>query len=131
MRLAQFSVPGKPGEGEVAVFYFGPGGGGPVQANIDRWASQFTTAQGGPVKPTVTRGTAAGMTVTHVELNGNYSRGVGMGQETKPLPDQSLRVAVLETPKGNLTFQLWGPKGTVSANARGFKSMVEGLRPRK
>lgn len=131
MRLAQFSVPGKAGPGEVAVFYFGPGGGGSVQANVERWASQFTTAKGRPAKPTVTRATVGGMPVTHIELNGSYARGVGMGQEGKPLPDQTLRVAVLETPKGNLTFQLWGPKETVSANWRGFKTMVDGLQPRK
>jgi hypothetical protein len=131
MRLAQFSVPGKAGAGEVAIFYFGPGGGGPVQANIDRWASQFTTPQGGAVKPVVTKGTAAGMSVTHVELNGSYSRGVGMGQEGKPMPNQSLRVAVIETPKGNITFQIWGPRDTVTANWRAFKTMVDGIQQKK
>lgn len=129
MRLAQFRAPAKAGPSEVAVFYFGPGGGGPVQANIERWTSQFTSPQGAPVKPVVSTGRVAGMPVTRVTLNGQYARGVGMGQEGATLPNQTLRVAVIETPKGNITFQMWGPKDSVDANWSGFKAMVDGIRP--
>ena len=49
MRAATYSVPGPEGReaAEIVVFYFGPGQGGPVQANIERWQSQFKPAPDG------------------------------------------------------------------------------------
>ncbi len=129
MRLAQFVAPGKAGGAEIAVFYFGSRGAGSLQANIDRWSSQFTDAKGRPVQPVVTQGKAGGMPVTHVELHGAYARSMGSGQQGKPEPDQTLRVAVVETPKGPITFQIWGARDSVAAHAKGFRAMVEGLRP--
>ena len=44
MRKATYIVPrkgGDPEDGELAVFYFGPGQGGSVDANVDRWVKQF------------------------------------------------------------------------------------------
>jgi hypothetical protein len=128
MRLTQFIAPAKSGDAEVVVFYFGPRGAGSLEANIERWASQFTE-NGKPVKPLVTKGKAGGMAVTHVELNGDYARSMGSGQLGKIEPNQTLRVAVLETPKGPITFQIWGARDSVAAHAKGFRAMVEGLKP--
>ncbi len=108
MRLAQFRVPGARAseDAELVVFYFGRGQGGSVEANIARWQSQFTSPDGQPVEPIVQRLTVSGMPVTTVELTGSYARGVGMGPQGAPRPDQTLLVAIVETSKGNLTFQL-------------------------
>ncbi len=129
MRLAQFIAPARPGDAEIAIFYFGPRGAGPLQANIDRWASQFTDAAGKPVQAKVTQGKAGGMPVTHVELHGSYARSMGAGQQGKVEPNQTLRVAVLETPKGPITFQIWGARDSVAAHAKAFRALVEGLKP--
>src|SRR5262249_47963631 len=48
MRRAQYRVPGKAGDGECVVFYFGPGQGGDPKSNAARWAEQFTLADGKP-----------------------------------------------------------------------------------
>src|SRR5258708_13344306 len=47
MRVATYTVPAPPGgeTGECAVFAFGPGQGGTVDANVQRWSAQF---EGGP-----------------------------------------------------------------------------------
>jgi hypothetical protein len=37
-------------------------------------------------------------------------------------------VAVLETPAGNLFFQLWGDRAAVAAQERAFRGAVSGLR---
>lgn len=129
MRLAQFQVPGKAGNAEAIVFYFGPGGGGSVQANIERWASQFSMPDGKPVKTTVRTFKVSGMQATSVELHGNYARGVGMGPQGAVLPNHTLLAQVVETPKGNLTFHLWGPKDTVASQRTRFEAMVRGLKP--
>ena len=41
MRKAQLKVGVDAGEGEVVFFYFGPRGGGGVEANVKRWFGQF------------------------------------------------------------------------------------------
>ncbi len=44
MRLATYSIAGDKGSAECAVFYFGQGQGGPVDANIQRWLGEFKDA---------------------------------------------------------------------------------------
>src|SRR5213080_390657 len=51
MRAATYSVPPAPGDragGEVVINYFGPGQGGSVDANIERWKSQMQGPDGKP-----------------------------------------------------------------------------------
>lgn len=128
MRLAQYRVPGAGGEAEAIMYYFGKGQGGTVEANIERWTSQFTSADGKPASPRVERLIASGMAATTVELTGRYARGVGMGPQGEAKPDQTLLAAVFETPEGNLTLQLHGPSATVSANREAFDALVRGFR---
>ena len=130
MRLAQFQVPGESRhqDAEVIFFYFGQGEGGSVEDNIARWQSQFSSADGNPVTPIVQHLAVSGMPVTTVELAGSYARGMGMVVPGEPAPDQMLLVAIVETPRGNLTIQLHGPRSTVAANREDFLTMVRGIR---
>ncbi len=132
MRVAQFAVPaarGKEGAQSI-VFYFGKAGGGPVEANIPLWESDFAGPGGKPVKARITKGKVGGMTVTWAEMNGSYARGMRStgAQSTAAKPNQTLLVAVVETPKGNLTFHLFGPQETVAAQRKAFEGMVNGLK---
>src|SRR5258708_33517422 len=70
MRLATYLVPEG---GECGVYYFGPGQGGSVQANLDRWIGQFSEPEG---KPEIQNKTVPGLKVTTVDVAGAYS---GMG----------------------------------------------------
>lgn len=130
MRAAQFLVPPARGQeaGQSVVFYFGKGQGGSVDANIARWESNFSAPGGKPAQAKRRRAKVAGMPVTWAELNGAYARGVGMGMAGAVKPDQTLLVAIVETPKGNLTFQLFGPRATVAAQRKAFEAMVNGLK---
>ncbi|MDH5263133.1 MAG: hypothetical protein OEX21_00140 [Betaproteobacteria bacterium] len=128
MRLAQFTIASDGGRADAAVFYFGAAGGGSVEANVARWSSQFLTDKGEPAQPVVEKGTASGMPVTWVALEGRYARGVGTGPQGEALANQSLRVAVLETPRGNLIFQLWGDKAAVARQAPTLRAMVGSLK---
>jgi hypothetical protein len=128
MRVAQFTAGSKRGAADIAVFHFGLAGGGSVQDNIDRWASQFLAVDGKPARPVVAKGSASGMPVTWVALDGRYARGVGTGAQGPGAANQSLRVAVLETPAGNLFFQLWGDRAAVAAQEPAFRGAVSGLK---
>ena len=133
MRLLQYRVPGKTGGDNAAfvVYYFGPGQGGSNAANIERWQSQFTTADGGPVEPVITTSKAGELPVTLVELRGSYARSLGLGQSVDAQPDQTLLAAIVKTPKGNLFAQLHGPTATVAPARADFEAFVAGLRPVK
>ena len=91
MRLLQYRVPGA-AEGENAsfvVYYFGPGQGGSNEANIERWKSQFTAADGGPAEPVITTSETGELPVTLVALRGSYARSIGIGQQVAAQPDQT------------------------------------------
>ena len=130
MRLAQFQVRGGLGQepANVVVFYFGKNGGGSMEANVQRWESQFTGPDGKPVKAVLRKAKAGAMPVTWAELNGSYARGVGMGQESAAKPNQTLIAAVVETPQGNITFHLYGAKASVANARKAFEAMVSSLK---
>ena len=130
-RAAQYLVPGASGatDGELVVFYFGRGQGGSAAANAERWASQFTGADGQPVAPKIATLDVRGMAATVVELSGSYARGVGMGPIGAPKPDQTLLAAVIETPEGHVIVQLHGDRATVDLNRAGFDALVRGFAP--
>jgi len=101
---------------------------GSAEANIARWQSQFSGPGGKPVTPTVQHFKVQGMPVTVAELSGTYARSLGVGPPAPPTPDQTLLAAVVETPRGNLTLELHGPRATVAANRASFLAMVRGIR---
>lgn len=128
MRQLQYRVPGDAGPAQFVVYYFGPGQGGSVAANIARWRSQFTTADGSPVTPTVRQFRAAGLPVTVASFTGRYARGIGTGPQGEALPEQRLLAAILESTRGPVIFQLHGPAATVSRQEAAFMELLRGLR---
>jgi hypothetical protein len=129
-RLAQFRVPAAPGatDGEVVVFHFGTGQGGSAAANIARWRSQFTGADGLPVQPRVETLRVGGLPATLAELSGTYARALA-GVPAAPRGGQTLLAAVVEAPEGNVIFQLHGDRATVETNRAAFLAMVTGWKP--
>lgn len=131
MRVLQYRVPGS-GDGADAQFilyYFGPGQGGSPEANIARWRGQFSSAED-PVVPRVERFLAGEMSVTTVELRGDYARGVGMGPVGEAKPDQILLAGIVAAPEGNLIAQLHGPAQTVGDRRRQFLHFLRQIEPR-
>ena len=131
MRVAQFAIPAAKGAeaGEMAVFFFPPGQGGSPDANIQRWASQFTGPNGQAVTPKISSESVGGMRLTLVELQGTYARGVGMGPTGDAKPNQTLLVALVETTVGRITLQLYGANKTISAQRSNFTKLAKGFRP--
>ena len=129
MRLAEYVVPAAGGDSvQVVVYHFGAGQGGSAEANIARWASQFTAPGGGPVHPAVEALDGATFPTTLVTLEGSYARSIGMGgQGAEPLPDHRLEAAVVETPQGNLYIQMFGPAGAVAAFSAEYLVFLRGI----
>ncbi|MGB5733624.1 MAG: hypothetical protein WBM40_04180 [Thiohalocapsa sp.] len=127
MRLLQFTVPAADDAGapELVVYYFGPDQGGSLEANVARWTSQFS-ADGGSVEPVITP-LAGDLPATLVELTGSYARGVGVGPVGEALPNRTLLAGVVETPRGNLYPQLYGPADVVAKHKAEFVDFITGI----
>jgi hypothetical protein len=129
-RLAQFRVPAAPGaaDAELVVFHFGAGQGGSAAANIARWSSQFTGADGATVQPKVESLRVGGLPATLAEFHGTYARALA-GVPAAPRAGQTLLAAIVEAPEGNVIFQLHGDRATVQANRAAFLAMLQGWSP--
>jgi len=126
MRIAQATIPGPGGPAELAVFYFGPGQGGGVDANLDRWISQMDVASGAP--PRRESFQVSGCNVTWIDVAGTLKPGpMGMGPSTAQ-PGARLLGAVVEGPNGPWFFKATGPDATVSAARDGFLAMLKSIR---
>lgn len=131
MRKAQYRVPGPGGDGECVVFYFGPGQGGDPMSNAQRWASQFTLADGstGDKSLKTSEMKVGDVTVLMAEVAGTYSGGMTMGMApSEPQPGYKLLGAVAEGADANWFFKFTGPEKTVDANRAAFEGMLKSLR---
>jgi hypothetical protein len=130
MRLATYTV--APGA-ECAVYFFGAGQGGSVDANLDRWIGQFQQPDGKPSKSAakIAKKTAHGWPLTTVDVAGAYT---GMGGPTAPagapaMPGYRMLAAIVEGPQGSVFFKFTGPAKVVAANQAAFDKMLESLGP--
>lgn len=131
MRLATYFLPAAPGDAEkpeLAVFWFGPGKGGSVDANVERWFSQFAPAPGDP-KPARSLTRIGSLPVTLVKSAGTYTAGIGMGSAPAPKKGFALRGAIAEGPDGAVFFKLTGPRRSVAAADKAFEALVASLKP--
>jgi hypothetical protein len=129
-RLAMFVVPGpdSANNAEVVVYSFGSTPGGNVEANLARWRSQFSTPDGSPVPEKVSRDSSGAFPITIAEYRGTYRRGVGAGSADSVRTGQALISAIVETPRGALFMQLFGPAARVIAEREAFVRFVKGLK---
>ncbi len=124
MRIAQAAIPGPGGPGEFAVFFFGPGGGGSVDANIERWVGQMETSDH-PKPETFESG---GMKVTWVDVKGTMKPSqMGMAP-SQPLTDARLYGAVVEGPGGPWFFKATGSNKTMAPQRDAFVAMLKSVR---
>ncbi len=129
MRLAQAEIPGAGGPGQLTVFYFGPGGGGPVEANLQRWIGQIGP-EGRSEPKRESFALDNGLQVTWVEVAGTLlpsTMGTGPAKEQ---PGSRVFAAVVEGPGGPWFFKATGPDATLSAQRDAFVGLLRSVRPR-
>ncbi len=124
MRLAQASIPGAAGPAQFGVFYFGPGGGGTPEANIERWVEQIDKPAAPPHRESFS---SHGLKVTWVEVAGTMkATTVGMGPATAQ-PGYRLLGAVVEGTNGPWYVKVTGPDATVAAARGAFLDLLHNL----
>ena len=127
MRAATYPVAPVAGDreaAECAVYFFGLGQGGSVQANLDRWTGQFT-AGGKPATAKVTKITIHGLPVTTIDVSGEYSGMAGPAAAPVPATGYRLLGAIVESPGGNVFIKFTGPARTMAANQPKFQQLLD------
>ena len=130
MRAAQFTMGPTGQRAELVVYYFGQGGAGGVEANLDRWYSQFEQPDKTPSKARASRQDrqVAGMKVTVASVAGTYMASMTPGQEASPSrPDHRMIAAIVESSNGPYYFKIVGPKKTVDSVEPEFESVIGSL----
>ena len=135
IRKAQYVLSGQGADAEDAslvVFYFGPGQGGSVEANLKRWYGQFKQPDGRSSEEVarVSKKTVSGMQVTAADVSGTYAPApMGlMAPVGRPKPNYRLLAAIVESPQGPYFFKLTGPEGTVGYWKGTFDKFIESVR---
>ncbi len=134
MRVVTYAVPAAAGDqepGECAVYYFGQGQGGSVQANIDRWIGQFQQPSGKSSKDVAQtkKRMIHGLSVTTVDVSGSYG-GMGgpMAATHSSKPGYRMTAAIVEAPQGAVFFKFTGPAKTVAGSQATFEKMLDSLK---
>lgn len=108
---------------ECVFYYFGPGQGGGIEANIERWIGQFDG------QPKVERETAEhkGHKVHYLYATGTYlDAGMGgpfSGAPKTPKPNSMMLGAIIESQQGAVFLKLTGPEKSVTAVKDAFKKL--------
>lgn len=126
MRRAQFQIKAVEGDAkpaELVLFAF-PGGVGSLDANIDRWASQFKNDEGNSPKPKMENRKGKNTDVVCVETAGRYVTTIPVPIDE---PNYRLLGAIVESPKAAFYFKLTGPTKTVESARAGFEQLIKSI----
>lgn len=131
MRAATYSIAPMAGDsagGECVVNFFGPGQGGGVDANIERWKGQVQGPDGKPAPAKIDKRTVRGVPITIVDSSGSYT-GMGgpMMASPKVVPGYRLLGAIVEGPGGNVFFKLTGPAKTIASQQKNFDQLLASI----
>jgi hypothetical protein len=135
MRVAEWKLAPASGDSEearVIVFYFGKGGGGSVEANLERWYGQFEQPDkaSSRERARVTKLTVGAFQITRADLSGTYVAPVRPGADERlNKPDFRMIAAIVEGGQGPWFIRLLGPKATVARWEKSFDQFLGSLRP--
>lgn len=132
MRAAEMTIPGDGGkDAELVIYYFGTGGAGGVDANLERWYGQFEQPDKSSSKDKAKREekTVDGLKVTLVKVNGTYIAAMQPGAADKHNePGWGMLAAIIETDAGPYYFKLIGPDKTLAASDKAFNLMIDSIK---
>ena len=127
MRVAEFVVPKAAGDsedGELIVYYFG-GTGGTVEANLQRWTTQFQSTRRSGADDGKGQRAAADESRCQRHVCRRSSPGCDRAPQQARLPHA--RDRVVETPKGPYFIKLTGPAATIDGASAAFDQFLKSL----
>ncbi|MCB9639411.1 MAG: hypothetical protein H6728_15515 [Myxococcales bacterium] len=130
MRLATYFLPAHAdGVATCALYYFGRGQGGSVQANLNRWAGQFAKDPKTqmPPTPSIKKSQYNGLSVHTIEILGTYTASMGPMVKGRALSGQRMLGAIVEAPAGPVFFKCVGPDRAIQEARTNFQSLLNSL----
>ncbi len=135
MRAAQFRLPledwdqtERDSDAQLVVYYFGEQGAGPIQANIDRWLSQFEPAGDRPLDAKTEQTTLNGLDATIVRVRGTYVAenlpGSGVRRNEK---NWAMVALIVQTDAGPYYVRFLGPRPTIRQHELGIAHMIDSI----
>lgn len=131
MRLAQWELPGDGADSaEVVIFFFGEGGGGGVEANLERWFSQFEQPDGSSTRDgaTITEKNQGDLRLTIADMRGTFVAPVRPGvEERNHRREHRMIAAVIEGGGGPWYFRALGPEATIETWAPSIEAFFDSM----
>lgn len=130
MRLATYKIPRAQGDSEDPELAISQAGGS-IDANVDRWISQFGPEAAKTAKRTTRK--VGDLDVTVVEVSGTFAAG-GMGMPSAapgPRQDWALLGAIVATPSMPHFFKMTGPTKSVQAARAEMDELLGSLTVKK
>lgn len=134
MRAATYRIAPAAGDkasAECGVYFFGAGQGGTVEANLERWKSQFKDPNGKVAPAQIAKRTSRGLTITTIDTAGEYSGMGGPMAASAAVQGYRLLGAIVTASGGNIFVKLTGPAKTIAANQQKFEQMLASFQPDK
>ena len=133
MRFKQFTIPRDKADGfdaELVIFFFGPGQGGGVEANLDRWKKMFQAPAGKPLSAEVDTYDVGAVKTTVLDVRGTYQfkaspMSPGPGEAR---PNHRMLAVVFESPQGPYYMRFVGPERTIEKNRKEFEAWLKGFK---
>jgi hypothetical protein len=126
MRAAQATIPGEGGPGQLTVFFFGPGGGGGVEPNIQRWIGQMDLDAG--TESARESFSVGALQITFVTAQGTLKASTIGSFPTTDQLGYTLLGAVAEGAGGPWFFRAVGPLETMAQQRDNFLAMLHSAR---
>ena len=131
MRVVTYLVPpanGDTASSECAVYFFGSGQGGSVEANIDRWKSQMVGPDGKTANAKIAKRTIHQLTITTIDSSGDYT-GMGGPMAASKSLEKNYRLlgAIIEAPGGTVFIKFTGPAKTMAARQHDFEELLNSV----
>jgi hypothetical protein len=132
-RIAQFRLPGRREDAELALFYFGRGYGGDAQTNIARWQAQFEPPLGQSIQEAteIRKYRDRGMSLVVVSLRGTYlhrEQPRDLASKPQRRPDYRMIAVIIESRHGPHFLRLVGPAPTVARHEQAFFRWLRSFR---
>jgi hypothetical protein len=133
MRFKQFTIPRAAGDqfdGELVIFYFGPGQGGDPEANITRWKGMFTPPEGKKIEEVSKIDTVniGAVKATLLDVHGTYKPSNMMGPPQEPRPNHRMIGVVFASPQGPYFMRFVGPARTIEQQKPAFDKWLRGFK---
>ena len=132
-RKFQFKIAKEAGDAEdaeVIVFFFGQGGGGGKDANLNRWKGMFKAPAGEKAK--LDEFKSGEVPVTEVDISGTYLFKVGgpfnPNAKTEEKPDYRMVGVIFESKNGPYFMRLVGPAKSVEKNKKDFDEWLKNFK---